>query len=96
MTLHFKATAESDFFEIVAGYDSIGVRLAEDFASVVFKRLDQILEFPELAPRLSKHIRKINLGRFPYQLIYQVREDEIWVIAIWHNKRKPGSWENRS
>ncbi len=95
MNLHFTEAAESHFFQIVSGYDRIDVNLANDFGEAVFKRLDDILAFPEACPLFLKNVRKANLGRFPYQLFYEVRNNELWVLAIWHNKREPGSWKKR-
>ena len=95
MNLRFEETAEEEFLEIVTAYRNIRVSLAEDFGRTVFKRMDQILKFPAASTPISKTVRKANLPRFPYQIFYQVRTDEIWIVAIWHNKRKPGSWKKR-
>lgn len=36
-----------------------------------------------------------HLGKFPYQLIYVVREGEIFVLAYAHEARRPGYWAHR-
>ena len=95
MKLHFEEPAEIDFYELIDHYDSIRGSLGEEFIGTIFNRLDEILLFPASQSPISRKVRKVNLGRFPYQLIYQIRQDEIWVLAIWHNKRKPGSWKKR-
>jgi hypothetical protein len=33
--------------------------------------------------------------RFPYGVIYRVREEVIWVVAIAHMRRRPGYWLDR-
>jgi hypothetical protein len=33
--------------------------------------------------------------KFPYLLIYKVKEDCIFILAVAHGKRKPGYWESR-
>ena len=95
MTLHFEGPAETEIFEIADFYDTVRKSLSDDFGESVFRRLDEILIFPESQPRVSKKFRKASVPGFPYHIIYQIREEEVWVIAIWHNKRKPGSWKKR-
>ncbi|MBI3461482.1 MAG: type II toxin-antitoxin system RelE/ParE family toxin [Planctomycetes bacterium] len=36
------------------------------------------------------------LPRFPYRIIYEVRSDEIVILAIAHNRRRPGYWSRRA
>ena len=40
-------------------------------------------------------LRHTGLGKFNYRLIYQRREDRIWVLAYAHTSRMPGYWSNR-
>jgi plasmid stabilization system protein ParE len=39
--------------------------------------------------------RRAVLRRFPYSVIYAVREDEIVVIACFHGRRDPKRWQDR-
>jgi toxin ParE1/3/4 len=39
--------------------------------------------------------RQLNVRRFPYKVVYRVREDHIYVIAIAHARRRPGYWRGR-
>lgn len=43
----------------------------------------------------SRGRRRALLKRFPYKLIYRVRERDIFILAAAHNKRAPGYWESR-
>ncbi len=36
-------------------------------------------------------IRRALLARFPYALVFLVREDEVRVLAVAHAKRRPGT-----
>jgi plasmid stabilization system protein ParE len=39
--------------------------------------------------------RRYHLRRFPYSVIYQVKTDELQIIAVAHQRRRPGYWANR-
>lgn len=36
--------------------------------------------------------RRLPLRRFPYNIIYQIKPEEIRIIAVAHQSRKPGYW----
>jgi hypothetical protein len=41
-------------------------------------------------------VRRALVGpRFPYSVVYLEDEDEIWVLAVAHAKRRPGYWRGR-
>jgi hypothetical protein len=34
-------------------------------------------------------------NRFPYGVIYQVTDEEVFIIAVMHLNREPNYWKNR-
>ena len=68
-------------------------------AEVFLKELDyaarQVVESPQRWPRYLGEFRRYVLPRFPFTLIYRVREDVAEIIAVAHAKRKPGYWKER-
>jgi hypothetical protein len=40
-------------------------------------------------------MRQHRLNRFPYGIVYQVREDEIAILAVAHLHRRPRYWRDR-
>jgi plasmid stabilization system protein ParE len=40
-------------------------------------------------------LRRVSLHRFPYNLIYYVSAGEVRVIALAHQRRRPGYWAHR-
>ena len=68
-------------------------------AEVFLKELDyaarQVVESPQRWPRYLGGFRRYVLPRFPFTLIYRVREDVAEIIAVAHAKRKPGYWKER-
>ena len=51
--------------------------------------------FPLRHPSYSHGTRRILLKKFPYFIVFFDWQDEIYVVAVAHAKRKPGYWRIR-
>lgn len=40
-------------------------------------------------------LRQVRLRQFPYRLVYMVVSDEIVIVAVAHERRRPGYWQDR-
>jgi toxin ParE1/3/4 len=65
------------------------------FLSDVFAALERISEAPRRWPKYLHGTRRFVLYRFPFSVIYLEDPDQVTVIAIAHNKRRPGYWKHR-
>ena len=61
------------------------------------KSLQLIEKNPERWPYYEENIHKYNTRRFPFSLYYVFEKDldKIIIIAVAHQKRKPGYWKQR-
>jgi plasmid stabilization system protein ParE len=50
---------------------------------------------PTRWPRYGNRVRRYVFPRFPFSLVYRVREGEVEVLAVAHGKRRPGYWRSR-
>ncbi len=57
--------------------------------------VERVAENPYLGPLVGPEVRRIGLRRFPYNLVYEVRGQAIYVLAIAHQRRDPGYWQER-
>jgi toxin ParE1/3/4 len=55
----------------------------------------RIIENPLLYPKVVRDACKCIIRKFPYAIIYRVRDDVITVVAFMHLHRKPGYWSGR-
>ena len=39
--------------------------------------------------------RKIKVGKFKYSVVFRIRSEEIQIMAIMHQHRRPGYWKDR-
>jgi hypothetical protein len=78
-----------DFYEIqLSG-------LGKEFIIEVEETVQLITKFPELWSENSNHTRKAVLKRFPFNIIYSIYLDSIYIIAVAHQNRKPEYWIDR-
>lgn len=95
MNIEFLDVAELEFLETVEYYNSQSEGLGYDFAYEVKRTFERIIQFPEAWPSISKRSRRCRTKRFPYAVIYQIREDVILIVAIMHLSKHPKSWRYR-
>ena len=91
----FLAPARDELNEAVTFYNLRHPGLGDELASEVEQALERIERNPVAFPRLSRHVRRCRIPRFPYSVLYQVREREILVVAVMHLRRDPTYWRNR-
>jgi hypothetical protein len=66
----------------------------DDFLRVVRATVEEIAEAPERWPH-GPHARKRVLGRFPFTIHYRFDAREIVIMAVAHQRRRPGYWSRR-
>lgn len=70
--------------------------LGHEFTIELKESIDSICSIPLAWPKMGQLHRRFILSRFPYSIIYKiVNNNEISVVAIMHNHRKPGYWTER-
>lgn len=89
LTLH--PAAERDITDAAAFYEREGSpRLAARFIAE-FKRLAELLlEHPEIGTPRSNQRRGFAMSVFPYTIIYRVSGDEIKILVVKHDSKRPG------
>lgn len=87
--------AQAEFEEAVAFYNEQRDGLGSEFTEEVRKAMQRVVLHPQAWARLSRRTRRCRTNRFPYGLIYQVRDDLILIVAVAHLSRKPDYWRDR-
>jgi toxin ParE1/3/4 len=60
------------------------------------RSLGVLCNYPRLGPVWRGTTRRFPLRRFPYTIIYQVKPEEVRVIALAHQSRRSGYWRGRT
>lgn len=89
--------AQLDLHEVYEWYETGKTGLGEEFLDSFEDTLSRIARNPLHASAFDKTTRSASLKRFPYEVIYLVKEltTEIDIIVIIHQHRKPGWFKNR-
>lgn len=95
MKIRFLAPARGELEEAVRYYDTQRVGLGEEFQDEAWEAIQRIARFPDAWHPLSSSIRRCQMNRFPYGLVYASPESEILVIAVAHLHQAPEYWRLR-
>ena len=90
---HPEAAAELD--AAMAHYESQRAGLGREFLEEIVRAISLIRMFPNASPRISRRSRRCRTRKFPYGLVYQVREGKLSFIAVMDLRRRPGYWHDR-
>jgi toxin ParE1/3/4 len=94
-TIVYHPQALEELIEAAQFYESRCEGLGDKFLDSIEAGLNFIQENPLVFPADKRGRRKYIIKKFPYLLIYRVREESIFILAVAHGKRKPGYWKSR-
>ena len=94
--VRFLEPAIHEFEEHVAYFDEQVAGLGDRFDEEVEFASSLIAEHPQIGASVTKRIRKFRLRSFPYSIIYAVEAEEIVIIAVAPQRRRPNYWRGRS
>ena len=95
MRVRFHEAALAELAWEVQYYAKIDPKLGERFATVVERALAIATEFPDMGSPHRYGTRRVFPKRIPFSIVYLHRSDEILVLAIAPDDRKPGYWRSR-
>jgi plasmid stabilization system protein ParE len=87
--------AEEELRAATLHYEAERAGLGRALLTEVRRSYKRISEFPLAARKERGEIRALSIARFPYRIYYRVGDIEIVIIAIGHNRRRPGFWRER-
>lgn len=96
MNVRLHPEAERELRQAVEYYEDAQRGFGHEFASEVTQTFGRIAGFPYAWSMIDPDIRRAIVNRFPYAVIYAIRGNTIFVLAIAHFRRKPGYWKERS
>jgi len=91
----FHDLAENELNEAAAYYAHARPSLGEAFLVEVQHAVDALVAAPLVGQAVDGDVRWWLVRRFPYSVFYRIREDQIRILAIGHQKRRPFYWRGR-
>ncbi len=94
--LKLEPEAIEDLAQSYEYYESRKEGLGEEFVREVKAKIIKIVNKPDSYSLFYKQTRKASLKKFPFNLLYIIKEKFISVIGIWHKSRNPKKMQERS
>jgi plasmid stabilization system protein ParE len=88
-------SAREELNEAAAFYDASVPGLGEAFLDDVERAIATVRKIPGIGASVGRGFRKAILRRFPFTIVYAQRDEEIVIVAIAHQRRRPGYWRGR-
>jgi plasmid stabilization system protein ParE len=85
----FHPLVQRDLIEALSYYNGISANLADEFDHEVRFVLTQLIVNPLRFHVVDEGVRRANLRRFPYHILYEIRAEKLRVMHIRHDKRNP-------
>jgi toxin ParE1/3/4 len=94
--LHSEAKAEAK--EAISFLNNQRDGFGDEFRDELEKAIERIRRSPKAYSPYRAGYRKylMEKKRFPYQIFYFEYPTHLWIAAIYHAKREPDKWMNRS
>ena len=96
MHVRYHPEADQELAATAVFYHNQAPGLGADFLDEVERTESFLLAFPHAGRPLRGGIRRHSVRRFPFDLIYEVKGDGLWILAVAHQRRKPGYWVDRA
>lgn len=93
--VHLRATAEQDIADIYAFYSLHAPDIAQTFLKEIDRHLHLLGRFPDRGRKCRFNVSKLQQLRFMplmhpvarYLLFYEVKENQVIVVAVLHGRR---------
>ena len=95
MSFQLHSKAEAEFGEAYFWYENQSKGLGTQFILCVNEAIERVLRNPRLYPYAQNQMRRAIIKKFPYTIIYEEIESQIWIISVFHSKRNPTHWQTR-
>ncbi len=90
----FNSFALAEIIEASRYYEDKRVGLGKDFLKKVKSALQHIRSFPDSGTCLKDGMRRHTIHRFHYNIIYSDETENIYIVSIMHQSRKPDHWKD--
>jgi plasmid stabilization system protein ParE len=91
----FHPDADAELEGAIQFYETRVRGLGRSFLAEVERTIFLIRHFPDAGKPEALGCRRVVVARFPYSVVYRHAQDRILVLAIAHQRRRPGYWRRR-
>ena len=95
----FDQDGEAELDAAMAYYEGqqSGLGLDHGLQTDIARTIGRVRQHPQLIPLHNEgNLRKSPARRFLYVIFYLELEEHIWIVAVAHQRRRPGYWAYRA
>lgn len=92
----FHPGAEDELKEAILWYGNQQKGLDIEFVRCIDDAIQKIKRNPGIYPIEFENYRKKVVRRFPFKIIYEIMDDHIYILAVFHSRRNPNQVKIRS
>ncbi|MHB1100705.1 MAG: type II toxin-antitoxin system RelE/ParE family toxin [Burkholderiales bacterium] len=96
MSFSFHPEAEEEFLAAIDYHEERENGLGLDFSVEIYAAIQLIVAHPNAWPVLEEDVRRCLVNRFPYGILYAIDLEEIVILAVMHQRRRPDYWKDRA
>lgn len=75
--------------------ENAGIEVARGFLVELNRLWDLIIQYPKIGTPTAEQRRIIRLNVYPYSVVYRVRENDLVILIVAHQRRNPSCWQSR-
>ncbi len=95
LSVTFRRAARAEFIEAAAWCESQRPGLGLEFIVEIERCVDAAAERPTTYVAIED-VRRVVANRFPFSVYFRAEERRIVVLAVFHGRRNPVIWQDRS
>jgi len=89
--------AEDDLDAAITWYVGESIPAIHRFLDSYLNILDRLSDNPFQFPKAKGEVRKARFSPpFPYNVYFLVKDDTVYVVSVFHDRRNPEVWQNRT
>ena len=95
MEVIYHPKADDEVLESARFYEARSKGLGWRFLRAVQDAEARIARSPRAFPFFDDPVRKCVLAGFPFNLLFQIDDEGLFVVAVAHQRRRSGYWRRR-
>ena len=95
-TYRLHALAKKELIDAVDWYENERKGRGAKFFVAYLKTINIVLTNPYAFSIDFDEVRKAYIPKFPYTIFYEVVGQEIFIYSVFHQKREPDVWKDRT
>lgn len=95
ITHRYLPLAREELNEAASFFEGRVTGLGAAFLDDVHRSIEMLCESPRIGAAAGRTFRRLLLRRFPYSIIYALRGEEVVIVAVAHQRKRPGYWRRR-